>query len=57
MSLRQTGMWEPNPPINVQVFIADSESCEGCGDFGTWVGRWSKWNGCDLTNIDSEWID
>ena len=42
--LRQTGMWEPNPPKNVQVFFADSESCENCGDFGTWVGRWSKWN-------------
>ena len=22
--LRQTGMWEPNPPKNVQVFFADS---------------------------------
>ena len=25
---RQTGLWEPNPPKNVQVFFADSESCE-----------------------------
>ena len=25
--LRQRGMWEPNPPKNVQVFFADSESC------------------------------
>ena len=33
--LRQTGLWEPNPPINVQVFFAHSESCEQYGDFGT----------------------
>ena len=25
--------------------FADSVSCEHCGDFGTWVGRWVKWNG------------
>ena len=30
--------------------VADSESCEQCGDFGTWVGRWSTWNG-DTTNF------
>ena len=39
--LRQTGLWEPNPSKNVQVFFADSESCERCGDFSTRVGRWS----------------
>ena len=46
--LRQTGLWEPNPSKNVQVFFADSESCERCGDFSTRVGRWSTWNG-DVT--------
>ena len=29
----------------VQIFFADSEFSEQCRHFGTWVGRWSKWNG------------
>ena len=34
-----------SPPQKCASIFADSESCEQCGDFGTWVGRWSKWNG------------
>ena len=43
--LRQTGLWEPKPPKNLQVLFADSEFRKWCRDFNIWVGRWSKWNG------------
>ena len=43
--LRQTVLWEPNRQEMCKYFFRHSESCEQCGDIGTWVGRWSKWNG------------
>ena len=35
-------------PKKSSSIFADSESYEQCGDFGTWVGRWSRWIG-DVT--------
>ena len=40
--LRQTFPWVPNPPKNVQVFFAASESYELCRDFGGVLGTQSE---------------
>ena len=39
---RSVGAYPPKKCVSI---FADSESGEYCGDFGTWVGRWWKWNG------------
>ena len=31
-------------PKTIASSFDDSESCDWCGDLGTWVDRWSKWS-------------
>ena len=48
------GFFETNRSVGAKPqkecdnIIADSESFKQYGDFATWVGRWSRWNGGEI---------